>query len=125
MRIGFFAPGDYQDTNIRVTGPCQGLAYIASYLKEQVGVEDIFLEVDPQRIIEKKPDLVGISAFSVNYGGAVSGAREIKKKLDIPIVIGGPHISALPMNLDPSMDIGVMGEGEIRRNCGCAPEKKK
>lgn len=115
MKIGFFAPGDYSDATIKYSGPSLGLGYIASHLKAQFPeIEEIFLELDADLLIARKPDLVGISAFTYAYGQALKGARKIRAQLgpDVPIILGGPHISSLPENLDLSMDVGVIGEGE-------------
>lgn len=113
MKIGFYTPCHFGYIHNRRAGPLLGIAYIASYLQEQFGFQDFFVEVDAQRIIEQKPDIVAISVFSERYHLAIEGARKIKAHLDVPIIIGGPHISALPQTLDASMDIGVMGEGEL------------
>ncbi|MGE3725960.1 MAG: cobalamin-dependent protein [Candidatus Sericytochromatia bacterium] len=115
MKIGLFAPGNYSDPTIKYSGPSLGLGYIASSLKEKFSeIEEVFLELDAERLIERKPDLVGISAFTYAYGLAIKGSRHIRAKLgpDVPIILGGPHVSSLPENLDRSMDLGVIGEGE-------------
>lgn len=113
MKICFYAPSDYSDPSINMSGPSQGIAYISSYLKQQHGIENISLELEAERVIAQKPDLVAMSVFTVSYGAAIEGAKTIKASLDAPIIIGGPHISALPTTLQSTMDIGVKGEGEI------------
>lgn len=110
MRIGFYAPCNEHN---RQAGPLLGIAYIASHLREQLGIEDIYLEVDPKRFIERKPDIIAISAFSEKYNQIVRDAAVFKQVYpDVPIILGGPHISALPHSLNPLIDIGVIGEGE-------------
>ncbi len=110
MRIGFYAPCN---ENNRQAGPLLGIAYIAAYLREQLGLEDVFLEVDAQRALERKPDLLAISAFSEKYNQVSRDVRLIRaERPDLPIVIGGPHISGLPQSLHRQIDIGVIGEGE-------------
>ncbi|HEX9911258.1 MAG TPA: radical SAM protein [Desulfatiglandales bacterium] len=72
---------------------------------EEIG-EDVALE---------KPDLVGISSlFSPYHREALACAREIKKRLNIPILMGGSHVSANPLSVqnDPSVDFIIRGEGE-------------
>lgn len=116
MRIGFYAAAKYDDTMIRMNGPAFGLAYISAYLRQQFPgeIEEIFLCLDPESLIARKPDLVGISSFTYAYGEALQGAAVIRAALpEVPIVLGGPHISALPGNLSRDMDIGVVGEGEV------------
>jgi len=65
-----------------------------------------------QKIIEAKPDIIGISAMTIEYGQAIDLAKELKKQLNVPIIVGGVHISTLPTSLHASFDIGVIGEGE-------------
>jgi anaerobic magnesium-protoporphyrin IX monomethyl ester cyclase len=110
MRIGFYAPCNEYN---RQAGPLMGIAYIASYLQEQLGLDDVFLEVDPERVLARKPDLIAISAFSERYGDVQRAARLFRQQRpEMPLILGGPHISALPQTLDPLLDVGVIGEGE-------------
>lgn len=93
-----------------------GLAYIASYLRENVNLKNIQIVTKNAEIEHAmsvfKPDIVGISSVTQNYNLAAKISNYIKQELDIPVIIGGHHITALPNNLDQSMDIGVLGEGE-------------
>jgi radical SAM superfamily enzyme YgiQ (UPF0313 family)/SAM-dependent methyltransferase len=59
-------------------------------------------------------------------------ARHLKEALDVPIVVGGHHISQLPWRLPQWMDVGVVGEGEVtflelcrsyQRHGGFAPDE--
>ncbi|HEY9839989.1 MAG TPA: radical SAM protein, partial [Candidatus Obscuribacterales bacterium] len=116
LRIGFYAAGKFEDAMIRMNGPAFGLAYMSAYLKQQFPgqIEEIFLTLDAEELIARKPDLVGISAFTYAYGEATDASERIRKALpQVPIIVGGPHISAIPVNLRRSMDIGVIGEGEV------------
>lgn len=110
MRIGFYAPCNEHN---RQAGPLLGIAYIASYLQEQLGIEDVFLEVDARRALERKPDILAISSFSEKYNQVIRDVTQIRaERPDLPIVLGGPHISGLPHSLSKYIDIGVIGEGE-------------
>ena len=63
----------------------------------------------------EKPDMVGISSlFSPYHREALACAREIKKRLNIPVLMGGSHVSAAPLSVlnDPSVDFIIRGEGE-------------
>lgn len=98
--------------------PPFGLAYLGTYLKRHLG-EDIDLDIIDQNfedarneIWSKHFDLIGISAMSIYYGKALRLARDIKKDIGAPIVIGGVHISTLPDSFEDCFDIGIMGEGE-------------
>ncbi len=68
-----------------------------------------------EEIAMEKPDLVGISAlFSPYYREALQCADAIKEKIDVPILLGGSQISAMPsfMLSHPSVDLVIRGEGE-------------
>jgi radical SAM superfamily enzyme YgiQ (UPF0313 family) len=90
-----------------------GLRYISAYLKDNI--PEIEIRVI-QKNIEKTlnafgPDLVGITSFSPTYPLASYYAKLCKKR-EIPVVIGGIHISTLPHTITEDMDFGVIGEGE-------------
>jgi magnesium-protoporphyrin IX monomethyl ester (oxidative) cyclase len=96
--------------------PPLGLAYIASYLREygNFGNTIIIDKEDPiERIKKEKPDLVGISSLTHEFPKANSLAKEIKTEFNIPVIIGGQHISLMPTHfIQSNFDIGVIGEGE-------------
>jgi len=61
------------------------------------------------------PDLVGISAlFTPYYREALAVAAGVKKRLDVPVVMGGSHVSAVPEAVlaHPGVDYVIRGEGE-------------
>ncbi|MDD5528852.1 MAG: radical SAM protein [bacterium] len=68
-------------------------------------------------IIDRNPQYVGITAMTMSINSAAKIANGIKRENpEITIIIGGPHISALPeetMQEFPCFDVGVIGEGEI------------
>ncbi len=92
--------------------PPLGLAYIASYLEKYGGYKDVFIETDMNAALDKRPDIVGISSVTPNFNKAVKIAGEIKTASDIPIIIGGAHITALPHTLPECFDFGIVAEGE-------------
>lgn len=62
-----------------------------------------------------RPDMVGISSlFSPYYRESLACAGEIKKRLDVPIIMGGSHVSASPLSIliDRNVDYIIRGEGE-------------
>lgn len=99
-----------------------GLISIATYVREKAGFNNMkILDVAVDNVIEKmliaklklsKPDAVGISAFTYKYNSAILLAIEIKERFDVPVFIGGSHISLIPESLAPVFDFGVIGEGE-------------
>ncbi|EKP13099.1 MULTISPECIES: B12-binding domain-containing radical SAM protein [Leptospira] len=61
------------------------------------------------------PDLVGISSlFSPYYREALKTAETVKKVLDVPVLMGGSHVSACPELIlsNPNVDFIIRGEGE-------------
>lgn len=80
------------------------------YFRFGASYEDIAKEVESLR-----PDLVGISSlFSPYYREALKTAATIKEIMDVPILMGGSHVSACPelMLSDPNVDFIIRGEGE-------------
>lgn len=68
-----------------------------------------------RKVLRENPDFIGITATSVAIKNAAKIALELKKKTKAPIILGGPHITAVPkktMELFPQFDMGVIGEGE-------------
>jgi len=69
------------------------------------------------QIMQRAPKYVGITATTIAIHNAAKLAQELKKKRqDIFIIIGGPHISSIPedtLNRFPQFDAGVIGEGDI------------
>jgi len=99
--------------NLQIRNMPLGLAYIAAHLRERVPEVQVRITYrgTSEEIAAFQPDVLGISSVSANYGIARSLAR-LGERFDLPIVIGGPHITFLPESLAPEMDIGVLGEGE-------------
>lgn len=101
------------------------LASLAAWLlREGHDVQIWDYGVDPytdnalyERIKKYSPGLIGFSCMTplVKTGGRM--AAMVKEKYpDIYTVVGGPHVSAIPLKTleeFPGFDIGVVGEGEI------------
>ena len=104
------------------THPPLNLAYLAA-LAEGLGhdvriidghTENISLEEIVERTVSFNPDLIGITACSPFYHVAEKLAKMIKKKSDVPVVLGGPHISILgEKTFSDCFDYGFVGEAEI------------
>ncbi len=101
-----------------------GIAYIASYIRHRgidVSIYDAsvgeFKTSDLQKVImEKKPDIIGISASTIQIVDA-NYIADLSKSIDnnIVAVIGGAHASALPegtLKEFKAFDYLVEGEGE-------------
>ncbi|HWP56679.1 MAG TPA: radical SAM protein [Candidatus Acidoferrales bacterium] len=72
-------------------------------------------DVIEAELAQMKPDLVGISSlFTPYYREALAVAARAKRRLRIPVVMGGAHASAAPASLlcSPHVDYVIRGEGE-------------
>jgi len=72
-------------------------------------------ETIANEVAKEKPDLVGISSlFAPYYREALACAAAIKRKLNVPVVFGGSHVSTMPeFTLShPEVDFVIRGEGE-------------
>ncbi|MFQ5715592.1 MAG: B12-binding domain-containing radical SAM protein [Nitrospinales bacterium] len=103
--------------------PPLGLLSVGTGLKQNgytVRILDAALEgLEIPAIVERalafRPDLIGITTFIVNERLFLKLARELKKSLSCPVVLGGPHSSSYPeelMKKEPAIDGVVVKEGE-------------
>ena len=105
--------------------PPLGLCYIAAIL-ERAGHEVRIIDGQvkhrsPERIsqdiINSETDIVGITATTPMINEAARIAELVKKEREeIKTIVGGPHVTALPvetLEAFPYIDTGVVGEGEI------------
>lgn len=86
----------------------------AIHFKKISKIFDIKKELVNQ-ILDKKPDLIGFSVFTLNYQRALCLAKLIKKKnKKIPIIFGGIHPTSVPKVVikEKCVDMVCVGEGE-------------
>ncbi|NQT19886.1 MAG: B12-binding domain-containing radical SAM protein [Planctomycetes bacterium] len=113
-------PSTYADWYKR---PLLGLAYIAAYARNngfECRIFDAYfhswsMQDLLNRVKAYKPDVIGLSAMTNEVNGAGESASWLKKELNIPVIIGGCHVTALPertLKEFPAFDYGVFGEGE-------------
>lgn len=102
--------------------PPLGLAYLAAYMEQRqipVSIYDSFAEDASfsdieKRIIESKEPFIGISSITSTMHEAITIAA-LSKRHGKKVVIGGPHVSAIPVETLEQFkcfDFGVVGEGE-------------
>lgn len=94
-----------------------GLAYLAAAVKDSCDLEIFDMLVDDgllEKIRREKPDVIGLSIFSVDFIFAERLIGIIKKlSLDSLVVAGGAHATVEPMEtLKTGVDLVVRGEGE-------------
>jgi len=105
--------------------PPLGLAYIYSYLKENLDCYVGIVDCVPDRISYKKlehtvkqinPDIIGITVHSHNLIDAILVSKLSKKfNSDVHICMGGSHVNIYPeetINF-PWVDSVIIGEGEL------------
>ncbi len=122
MKILFLRP----HSNVPSAPAPLGLLSLIGYARKYGGYND-FTIVDGRgtltpaeglrpQIRAVKPDLIGITAFSMERAEAHELARVAKEEHpNVPLVIGGPYTTGefREVVADPNVDYAVVGEGEI------------
>lgn len=101
--------------SFKVGTPHFGLISLAAFIRNRFSNIDIIIieSLNPlKEIIQAKPDIVGFTSDTMTFTKTVKLAKEVRKRLKIPFILGGVHITALPESFDDTFDIGVIGEGE-------------
>lgn len=99
--------------------PPVGLVYLATYLRDAVGIDNNNIKVfesnysDIENELDKFcPNIIGFTSMTIDYGKVIGFAKKIRSKYNQPFILGGVHISTLPLSLNKVFNIGVIGEGE-------------
>lgn len=79
-------------------------------------------------VVKEKPKIIGLTAMTASTQSAIKIAKELRQ-FNVPIVLGGIHISNDPGFIDrfPYFDHGVVGDGEheiYKLLCGENRDKK-
>lgn len=101
-----------------------GLGYIAACLRKAGHTAEIFIPDNIHMSMKQvwqdleafKPDLLGLSVLTNNFMEAGSVTREAKRRLGCPVVMGGPHPTALPRSTlegVAGLDAVICGEAEL------------
>ena len=100
--------------------PHIGIGYLGAFLRKHGhevkvyddGLRNLYSLKDS--VNEFEPDLVGVTSFSYCYDYALDCINTVKSNFDIPVVLGGPHVSvARSMVFDDSrIDFAIKKEGE-------------
>ncbi|NLH50686.1 MAG: B12-binding domain-containing radical SAM protein [Myxococcales bacterium] len=87
-------------------------AYLAAYARRHELPVRVIVAATAAEAVAARPDVIGVSASSVNWSAARRLGRTLRDELGVPVLAGGPHISALPETLPPEFAAAVLGEGE-------------
>ncbi|MBF0494283.1 MAG: radical SAM protein [Candidatus Omnitrophica bacterium] len=100
-----------------------GISYISACL-ETDGFECKIFDADfkswsestlVSEVLKYDPGVIGFTAMTHDIMMAAAIARDLKAQLNIPVIIGGCHVTALPsrtLEEFPVFDYGIYGEGE-------------
>ncbi|MBT4135726.1 radical SAM protein [archaeon] len=101
--------------------PPLNLAYLAAIAEKQ-GHEVIIIDGEAEGLSieeivkqtkEFNPDIIGCTGTTPFYHIVVEMANALKKELNVPIVIGGPHITVLKGEVfEDCFDYAFIGEGD-------------
>jgi len=112
LRLGLTLPGFVERSKTIASLPSLGLLTLAALTPPEHEVE--YLEVPDPRSLDELPDgfdLVAISSYSAQILEAYDLADRYREA-GVPVVIGGPHVTALPEEALRHCDAVVAGEGE-------------
>ncbi|MDP2278363.1 MAG: radical SAM protein [Nitrospirota bacterium] len=98
--------------------PQLGLMDIAAVLKENGHQCELLIESEERNVTgllcRNKPDVVAFSCTTGEHKWVLKRAKEIKRRLDVPIILGGAHPTFYPEVIeDENIDIVCRGEGEF------------
>jgi anaerobic magnesium-protoporphyrin IX monomethyl ester cyclase len=103
----------------KTTYPNLGVGYLVANLRKHGFHHDYqFLEAaeDLDKAVKDigqlKPDIVGLTACSVDFNMVKELSKRLKKAFNPLILLGGAHISSVPYTLPPEIDVGFVGESE-------------
>ena len=117
LRLGLTLPGFVERSKTIASLPSLGLLTLAGMTPKSHDIEYIEIPDLPRDAmpgdagIPDDFDLVAISSYSAQIDEAYELARRYKNK-GTPVVMGGPHVTALPDEALQFCDTVVIGEGE-------------
>jgi anaerobic magnesium-protoporphyrin IX monomethyl ester cyclase len=111
MKISFIRAYNYRQP-YQVSLPPLGIGYLASVLKNECPKVTVTFHTNFDELLGEKPDVVGISTASEQFGDSIEMARMAKEMCNAKVFVGGMHITALPHALPKCFDVGCIGEGE-------------
>jgi radical SAM superfamily enzyme YgiQ (UPF0313 family) len=115
MKLGVIVVVD--DSNpqrrfVQTMCPPLGVLSLQACLAERQPEVELFYDYDPEKVLKRQPDIIGLSSVTENFGAAVDLAARLRQRSAAPCLMGGTHISLLPELLPDACDVGVIGEAE-------------
>jgi anaerobic magnesium-protoporphyrin IX monomethyl ester cyclase len=116
--------GDMKFEGVDSVTPPLGLLQLAAYVRQYSYASAIVdgyahrytVTETLQQIKETAPDVLGVTFTTPLFTGALTICRQVKKLMPhLKIIVGGPHVTALPEDTlaHDCFDVGVVGEGEM------------
>jgi len=112
LRLGLTLPGFVERSKTIASLPSLGLLSLAGMTPPEHTCR--YLEIEDIRKLESLPgdfDLVAISSFSAQIAEAYELADRYRAR-QVPVVLGGLHVTAVPEEAARHADAVVVGEGE-------------
>lgn len=112
LRLGLTLPGFVERSKTIAALPSLGLLTLAALTPKEHQVD--YIEVPDLAKLDELPsgfDLVAISSYSAQIGEAYDLAKRYRDA-GVPVVMGGPHVTALPEEAAEYCSAVVIGEGE-------------
>lgn len=112
LQLGLTLPGFVERSKTIASLPSLGLLTLAGMTPSHHAVK--YTEVPDLSDLDSLPNDIHLAAIS-SYSAQIDEAYELArhyKKMGIPSVIGGPHVTALPEEAAQHCDAIVIGEGE-------------
>lgn len=113
---------DQRETNVTGTYPPLALAYLAATVRK-AGYRPVIVDGEAPlrplaRVMDEIPPetvLIGVTTTTLAWPAVRKSAAELRKRFPgIPLVVGGPHVTAFPIETlqYSDFDVGVIGDGE-------------
>lgn len=91
-----------------------GFTHLIDYLLSKQPEHEILYATRLGELKQMKPDLIAISSVTESYNDAMYTVEWVRKGgFTGPIILGGPHVTALPWTIPSKADCAVVGEGEV------------
>lgn len=113
MKIGFLQIVNQKDINQHYP---LGFAYLTGHLRNNLSnvIETVWLDSESIENDDYSIDILCVSCISQDFDDLDKTVSSFKKKYpDVTVILGGNHITNFPHTLPETVDIGVIGEGEI------------